>query len=149
MNSEIYTQNLERIHSLSAGLKAYIATIALRSNYEKGQKLGLQEGEYLYFPLLEKGQANIFAVEKTVEKKIKIGTYYSGDFLINFAKGNNDSYYEIVIEFLDDSSIIGITEKHFSNLMRVFLDAYLLSQRFSSLQFDTFLRLVFENNIPD
>jgi len=146
MNSENYTQKLDQVHPLSAGLKAYITTIAQRVDYNKGQKFLIHEKELLYFPLLEMGQANYFAVDNVAEKEFRIGSCHAGDFLPQSARKGGDSRYEIQIEFFDDSSIVGITEKHYSNLMRVFLDAHILNHRFTSLHVEKLVGLFFKNN---
>ncbi|QNN42716.1 Crp/Fnr family transcriptional regulator [Pedobacter roseus] len=146
MNGEDYTLKLSAFNPLSAGLKTYIATIAQKIPYLKGQALFISREKNLFFPLIEKGTLHIIAIDKDTDEEIIIGTNRTNDFLYHFAKIIPGSRYELYVEFLEDSSIIAISEKHFANLMKLFFDAYLLDLNFTSFHFNRLFATLFKIN---
>lgn len=144
MNGEDYTERLGVFHPLSPGLKAYIATIAKKTDYQKGEALFITL-ENTFFPMVQNGKLQIIALNIDTAHEISIGTYRTKDFLYHFTKPVPTAGVALYVKFLEDSSVITISEKHFSNLMKLFTDAYLLNLNFTSFHFSTLFKLLLEN----
>ncbi|GAA4196176.1 hypothetical protein GCM10022289_01480 [Pedobacter jeongneungensis] len=144
MNGEDYTARLGVFHSLSPGLKSYISTIAKKTEYQRGEALFLTS-ENTFFPLIANGKLQMLAFDIDIGREISIGTYREEDFLYHFVKAVPLAGVELYVKFLEDSSVITISEKHFSNLMKLFTDAYLLNLNFTSFHFSTLFKLLLVN----
>jgi len=144
MNSDTYTEKLNAFNPLSAGLKAYIDTIAEKTDYKKGEALFLARYKNIFFPLVKSGSIKLFAVNRETDQEAFFGTYGTNDFLYHFAKLNHVSKYELYAEFLEDSSIVAISEKHFSNVMKLFSDASHLNLIYTSFHFNILFGLLID-----
>jgi len=150
MNVENYSQKLNAFHSLSPGLTAYISTIAIRTAYKDGHTVFLTREDYNFYPLIESGSLRLMAIDKDNDEEIVIRTYNAGEFLYHFPNVLPRSRFELYVEFLEDSFVVAISEKHYANLMKLFPDAYLLNLSYTAWHLNIQLELLFGNNkIPD
>lgn len=144
MNGEIYIEKLDALHPLSSGLKAYISTIAQKTAYNRGQILLVDSKSNNFFPFIESGALQVSAIDKETDEKIKIGKYSEHEFLYHFQNTLPKSRFDLYVEFLEDSSIVAISEKHYANLMKLFFDAYRVNLVFTSCHLNHLLTFIIE-----
>lgn len=146
MDVENYSQKLNAFHSLSPGLKAYISTIVKGTAYKGGQTVFLTREDYNFYPLIESGSLRLMAMDKDNDEEIVIRTYNAEEFLYHFPNVMPRLRFELYVEFLEDSYLVAFSEKHYSNLMKLFPDAYLLNLSYTAWHLNIQLELLFGNN---
>lgn len=146
MDVENYSRKLNAFHSLSPGLTAYISTIAQNTAYKAGQTVFMIKENNNFYPLIESGSLRLMAIDKDNDKEIVIRTYNAGEFLYHFPNVLPRSRFELYVEFLEDSFVIAISEKHYANLMKLFLDAYLLNLSYTAWHLNIQLELLLGKN---
>lgn len=146
MDVENYSQKLNAFHLLSPGLKAYISTIAKRTLYKGGQTVFLTKEDYNFYPLIESGSLRLIAIDKDNDVEIVIRTYNADEFLYHFPNVMPKSRFELYVEFLEDSYLVAFSEKHYSTLMKLFPDAYLLNLSYTAWHLNIQMELLLGNS---
>jgi hypothetical protein len=150
MDVENYSQKLNAFHSLSPGFTAYISTIAKKTAYKSGQTVFLTREDNNFYPMIESGSLRLMAIDKDNDEELVIRTYNAEEFLYHFPNVMPRSRFELYVEFLQDSYLIAFSEKHYSNLLKLFPDAYLLNLSYTAWHLNIQLELLVGNNkIPD
>lgn len=149
MNGDSYTDKLCVFNQLSAGLKAYISTIEEKTYYRKGDSKILARDQTIFFPFVKTGKLKVVAIDRENNYSAYIATYGADDFLYHIVNLSLLSNYDLHVEFLENSSLIGISEKHFFNVMKLFSDAYLLNLSYTSFHFNMLFKLLAQSGKTD
>lgn len=134
-----YLKALNAVHQIPRGLSAYLSHSLNESLCAKHMKIGHAEGHGMYLANIGKGSAKLYAVDKETHEEHIIEFFLPGDFLPTLTNLPSFDDQQLFIEFLEDSSVLSINEKHFSYLPKLFSECTLL---YHKIYFTHFLSLL-------
>lgn len=146
MDIENYLNRLSAYHPLSSGLKAYIATIAKEQNYTKGDILYEAGKSAAFFPLITDGAVKITALNEDLEEEINLGFYFQHDFMYHYSEITLNPENKLRAKCIENTSIVTISEAHYSNTLKLFPEAYKLNLLFTSVHVGSLLNQLYIRN---
>ncbi|NTE01521.1 hypothetical protein G6M26_27025 [Agrobacterium tumefaciens] len=123
MESEHYIQSLKKYGPVSEGMSAYLHTVLMRHDYRKNQRLALNEFTNRHYPLLTGGAIRLFTEMDENLSEHTLSFWFKNDFIATL--GNKPLLHQtnLHLEFLQDSQVMSIPEKHVLSLLRHFREA--------------------------
>ncbi|TBO44309.1 Crp/Fnr family transcriptional regulator [Pedobacter kyonggii] len=146
METENYIQRLETYQPFSYGMKAYLNVVLTEHSFNKNQRLSLEQLPFGHYPLLETGTVRLFAPDSENVEEITLGFWFSGRFLHQLHNLNPKAAKDLQIEFLQDTLILSIPEKHALNLYRLFREANRLALAYFAAQHTDLLDQLYIRN---
>ncbi|MFW0717798.1 hypothetical protein [Pedobacter sp. N23S346] len=132
MEKDQYLRKLSAYQSLSPGLKGYLKITLQENLFNGSEKICTSEtilGAYCY---LEKGSARIFLYEEDSEQEVTILFLPSRQMIPDLQLVANHFKGKLFLEFLEESIMLCIPEKHISNVHKLFREAITLSMAISA-----------------
>ncbi|MGN7986127.1 Crp/Fnr family transcriptional regulator [Pedobacter sp. 22226] len=129
MDTKSYLAALEGIQKLPAGLGAYLSRSLREYHFKRRQAISASSPEALFLANMQSGCARLYALDRETQNQHTLEFFLPGDFLPLPTGTPLHAEEQLFIEFLEDSLILGITEKHFTYLPRLFSSCTLLYQK--------------------
>ena len=123
MESEHYIEKLKEHGTVSEGMSAYLRTTLTSNHYPKNQRLPaslLSDGQY---PLLISGTIRLFTQMDENLSEHTLAFWFKNDFLADLCNNPLILQTQLHIEFLEDSQVMSVPEKHALSLLRHFREA--------------------------
>lgn len=123
MESEHYIRSLKKYGPVSEGMSAYLHTVLMSDHYQKNQQLALSECSHGHYPLLINGAVRLFTEIDENLSEHTLAFWFKDDFIATLADKPLLHQSNLHLEFLQDSQITSIPEKHVLSLLRHFREA--------------------------
>jgi len=146
MGNEKYLSALNKVHTLSVGLKAYLDTILKTEIYEKNRKISLSKNTFNYYSFIMKGAAKLIAFDPISERETCLTFFFENDFIghLNYIKG--EFLENLQLEFLEETHLQTIAEKHIVNIFKLFPESNYLDFKISAFQLGRLLDQLYIRN---
>jgi len=129
MDTRNYLLALEGIQKLSPGLGTYLSTALKEHHFKKKQLISTSYPQVLFLANISSGCARLYALDLETRGQHTLEFFLPGDFLPLHIETPLHSEQQLFIEFLEDSCVLAVSEKHFSYLPRLFSPCSLLYQK--------------------
>lgn len=129
MDTKSYLAALDHIQKLPAGLGAYLSRSLREYHFKRKQVISVSSAEVPFLANMQSGCARLYALDRETLNQHTLDFFLPGDFLPMPIETPLYAEQQLFIEFLEDSLTLGITEKHFTYLPRLFSSCTLLYQK--------------------
>ncbi|WP_354357531.1 hypothetical protein [Pedobacter sp. UYP30] len=129
-------------------MKSYLRIIIKTTHYQKHQKLPIDQITIGAFPFLAHGCIRLYAYDFENLKEHTLGFWFNGEFLPSFGDHPKIGTGLLSFEFLEDTTIINIPEKHFLSIVHHFREAAEIIKAYHWEQLAKFIdQLVIRNTL--
>jgi hypothetical protein len=132
MEKEKYLAKLSSYHKLSVGFKAYLNYAMYHTDFRKMEKISLNSMELGRFCFLAKGSGRVFIYDTENEQEITIMFFQSQDILPDLKSISKYIQGQIFIQFLENTTILGIPDNHSTNIHKLFRESAILSNEINA-----------------
>lgn len=119
MDKQIYLRQLGRNQLVSVGLAAYIGYVLITEPFKAKQLITLGQSEINATTLLSKGSARLYTENQDKQQNTLL-FYQTGSFLSIEREMKLHTSSKLCIEFLEDSELSMVPDKHIANLYKLF-----------------------------
>jgi len=132
METEHYFQALARIGKIPVGMSAYLTHSLKEHRFRRQGKIQAADTQALFLVYLQLGSARLYAVDRETHQQHTIDFYLPGNFLPLLTPADPSFQADLYIEFLEESAVLAISEKHFRYLPKLFSECTLLCHKIYS-----------------
>lgn len=120
MEIQNYISALDALDQLQFGVDTYLTVVLQPHLFPKNHRLEKGNFEEIYLAYIEKGAAILSIIDQDSGEKQTISFYVENTFLPLLSYVDLGPTKELNLEFIEETNIIGISEKHYSNLPKLF-----------------------------
>lgn len=130
MEPEDYINHLETYGLISHGMRAYLRIIVKTDYYQKHHRLSIDKVTHGHFPMISKGGIRLFATDEENLSENTLAFWFEKDFIACFSYQSTPSADNLTLEFMEDTQILSIPEKHALSTLRLFRESAKLSEAY-------------------
>ncbi|WP_412468084.1 hypothetical protein [Pedobacter sp. KLB.chiD] len=127
MEKKQYLSKLSSYHKITVGFRAYLRYSTYQTDFRKMEKISLDNLELGHFCYLAKGSGRLYTYDTENEQEITILFFQSQDMLPDFKSTFRYMQGQLFIQFLENTTVLGIPIKHSDNLSKIFRETAILS----------------------
>lgn len=126
MDKEKFLQQLGNKPAVSVGLAAYIRYVLREEKFFAKNRIYLKQSELNTLSFLYKGSARLYIEQEDSKEENTIMFYLEGDFHLLERDMQIYPGTKLTLEFLEDSTLQHIPDKHIHNLYKLFREFHQL-----------------------
>lgn len=123
METEHYIDLLERYGQVSYGMRAYLRVVLKTEVYQKHQRLSLSSLTHGQYALIADGAMRLFASGDENLSENTLAFWFKDNFIPCFGNGRTPFAGHLSIEFMADTQILSIPEKHALSILKLFRES--------------------------
>ncbi|TCD28623.1 Crp/Fnr family transcriptional regulator [Pedobacter psychrodurus] len=132
MEKKNYLGAFDRFGGIPIGMNAYISAIRQVHEFKKNASIEHSPLIPLYLASIETGLAALILREQETQKTSVLEFYDTGDFLPYPSSLDLGPSYQFEIKFIEKTTIVSISKKHFNYLPKIFPECTHLYQQISA-----------------
>lgn len=126
MDKEKFIAQMGAHPPVSVGLAAYLRYVMLEEHYRSKDRIYPVQSELNTLSLLFKGSARLYLEQHETKEEITMMFYLEEGFLVTEREMEICGNSKLAIEFLEDSTLYLIPDKHIGNLYKLFPEFHLI-----------------------
>ncbi|RBQ08914.1 Crp/Fnr family transcriptional regulator [Pedobacter miscanthi] len=132
METKNYFQALSHIDKIPVGMSAYLMHSLKEYRFKRQGKIQAADPQAIFLAYLQHGSARLYAVDRETHEQHTVDFYLPGNFLPLPAPAGHSFQADLYIEFLEESTVLALSEKHFRYLPKLFSECTLLYHKMYS-----------------
>lgn len=134
MEKQKYFEALGARQKLPPGAEAYLSHSVGEHRFSRGGKLGADGGNDIYLAMILSGSAVLYHRDPETREQHILGFFLEGEFA-PFQEITARPNMNFVLEFLEDTVLLGIKRRHFLYIPRIFPECTLLYHKIYSAHY--------------
>ncbi|WP_147243649.1 Crp/Fnr family transcriptional regulator [Pedobacter miscanthi] len=120
METEYYFAALRKYDQLPIGLEAYLTQALKTRQFKKKQKITQNTPTETFLSCITSGAARLYSTDRETHQEQSLDFFFKGDFIPLIYHTDLNQKKDLSIEFLEDTTALAITEKHYLFLPKIF-----------------------------
>lgn len=123
METEDYIKHLETYGAVSHGMRAYLRIVVKTNHFQKHHRLSLDKVAFGHYPLISAGAIRLFGTDNETLSENTLAFWFENEFIGCFNNQNTSLASNTFIEFMQDTEVFSIPEKHALSILRLFRES--------------------------